>query len=107
MTGTSAMSSTSKYASTSPEFVSGAVVLYVTDDVKSDQSLHELEENGEKIEGITSVQSRRDHVEHGRVHVSVNNPITGCIITGSNEDRISLSHGNSEEGYRGFLNVSL
>jgi hypothetical protein len=55
----------------------------------------------EKIErSLTRVQIRRNAVEHGGVHVSVYDPIAGCVIAGSNEDRISLSYGNTYQVYR-------
>jgi hypothetical protein len=46
-------------------------------------------------------------VEHGGVHVSVYDPVAGCVIAGSNEDRISLSHGNTYQVYRGCLDIGL
>jgi len=50
--------------------------------------------------GLTRVQSRRDDVEHGGVHISMYDPIAGCVIAGSNEDRISLSHSDTYQVYR-------
>jgi hypothetical protein len=57
--------------------------------------------------GLTRVQSSRDDVEHVGVNVSVYDPIAGCVIAGSNEDRISLSHSDTYKVYRRCLNVSL
>jgi hypothetical protein len=56
---------------------------------------------------LTRFQIRRDNVEHIGVHVSVYDPITGCIIAGSNEDRVSLSNGDTYQVYRRRLDVSL
>jgi hypothetical protein len=41
------------------------------------------------------IQSRRDDVEHGGVHVSVY-----VEVSGSNEDRISLGHSDIYQVYR-------
>lgn len=50
--------------------------------------------------GLTWIQSRRDDVEHGGVHVSVYDPIARSVIAGSNEDRISLGHSDTYHVYR-------
>lgn len=95
MRGMRAVSFTSWYSLTVPLFVSGVfgLVLYVTDDVMSSIGMRLLNLQKKKIRKVlTRIQIRRDHVEHVGVHVSVYDPIAGCVISGSNKDRISLSH---------------
>ena len=49
---------------------------------------------------LTRNEIRRDEVEHVGVHVSVYDPIARCVVTSSNEDGISLSHGDTYQVYR-------
>ena len=97
-----AVSFTSWYSLTVPLFVSGVfgLVLYVTDDVMSSIGMRLLNPKKKIRKVLTRIQIWRDHVEHVGVHVSVYDPIAGCVISGSNEDRISLSHSDTYQIYR-------
>ena len=92
-----------------PLFLIGAPVLYVIDDVMSiiiGLGLLNMTRY-ERWKRLTRVQSRRDDVEHVSIHVRMYGPIARCVIAGSNEDRISLSHSDTYHVYRRCLNVGL
>jgi hypothetical protein len=91
---TNNVSFNSWYAATAPRSLSGADVLYVTAAVASNQVGGEFFIPSRRTASLTRVQTRRDVVEHFSIHICVDGPVCGGVVTCRDEHRISLGHGD-------------
>jgi hypothetical protein len=69
--------------------------LYVTAAVASKQVGGEFFIQSRRMASLTGVQTRRDVVEHFSIHVCVDGPVCGGVVTCRDEHRISLGYGNA------------